>query len=231
MQQADSGGLRTSDFGLRTPLVAPSLIAADFGRLADEVARVERAEADWLHLDVMDGHFVPNLTMGVDVLKGVRPGSKLFFDCHLMVTDPLKYAEAFAKAGAQSLTFHIEVAPQPAETVKRLRDLGLKVGLALNPETPTAAVEPFLDLPDMVLVMTVHPGFTGQAFLPACVDKVRRIASLLPAGRHLEVDGGINPDSARLCVEAGANVLVAGAAVFRVPGAESAIRRLRGSST
>jgi ribulose-phosphate 3-epimerase len=209
------------------PIIAPSLIAADFGRLADEVARAEQAGAEWLHLDIMDGHFVPNLTLGPGIVAALRPGSKMFFDVHLMLTDPGRYAKAFRDAGAQNITFHIEAVPEPRELIGKLRDMGVRVGLAINPETPAQRVFPFLEAVDMVNVMTVHPGFTGQKFLPEMLDKLRAISARLPAGRHLEVDGGVNTETGRACVLAGADVLVAGASVFRSEDIVEAVSRLR----
>lgn len=212
------------------PLVlAPSLLSADFARLAEEIARVE-PEADWLHLDVMDGHFVPNITFGPDLVRAVRSVTRLPLDVHLMIEEPDRHLEAFARAGADILTVHVEACPHLQRTLQHIRDLGCRAGVALNPHTPLDNIRYVLDDVDLVLLMTVNPGFGGQKFLPAVLPKVRRLAAWMRlTGRriHIEVDGGINTETAPLAVEAGANVLVAGSAVFGAPDPRAVLRALR----
>lgn len=207
--------------------IAPSVLDADFGHLADQIAAVERAGADLLHLDVMDGHFVPNLSIGVPVVAGIKRHTRLFLDTHLMITDPGAYAKPFADAGADSLTFHIEVADDPQALIRQIRDLGLKVGVSLNPGTPAEDVLDLLPLVDIVLVMTVWPGFGGQRFISDCLAKI----TMLDQNRHpalwLEVDGGVNAQTVESAVRAGADTLVAGSAIFGQPDAGAALRALR----
>jgi len=206
--------------------VAPSLLAADFARLADHVRQVEDAGAEVLHLDVMDGHFVPNISFGVPVIEKLRPASKLFFDTHLMITDPVKYAEPFIKAGSDLLTFHIEVTDDPMKVVEHIRRLGARVGVSLNPGTEATALWPVIEAVDLVLVMSVWPGFGGQKFIPDSLDKLRTIRPRLRPDQRLQVDGGIGPDTAAAVVRAGADTLVAGSAVFNGPDAGQSMREL-----
>lgn len=207
-------------------IVAPSLLSCDFARLADEVARVEDAGADWLHCDVMDAHFVPNLTFGPPVVAAIKKVARVPLDVHLMITDPLAYAEPFAKAGADILTFHVEAVSDVGEVIEAYRKLGLKVGLSISPPTPVEAILPYLGRIDLALVMTVNPGFGGQTFIRECVEKIRVIRAQQP-DLDIEVDGGINAETALEVVEAGANVLVAGNYVFKSHNVAEPIALLR----
>jgi len=189
---------------------------------------VEAAQADLLHLDIMDGHFAPNLSFGVPVVKSISRCTKLLLDTHLMITDPARYAPKFAEAGAGSITFHIEAIEQPRELVRQIRDLGVQVGVSLNPGTPAEAIGDIIGEVDLVLVMTVWPGFGGQRFMDECLEKIETISGRLSAAQSLEVDGGINPETARQVVAAGADTLVAGSAIFHAedpPGMIAALRR------
>jgi ribulose-phosphate 3-epimerase len=210
-------------------IVAASILAADFSRLGDEVRRVEAGGADWIHCDIMDGHFVDNISFGPDIVARVRGLTSLPLDVHLMIEHADHYVPRFIKAGANSITVHVEPDAKHgvAETLRQIRDVGCRAGLTLNPETPFDLVEPFLDKIDMLLVMTVHPGFGGQSFRADQMPKVKRARSLCGA-IDIEVDGGINAETARASIQNGANVLVAGTSIFHSKDYAEAIRELRG---
>jgi ribulose-phosphate 3-epimerase len=214
-------------------LIAPSILAADFARLEAEIQHVEEAGADWLHLDIMDGHFVDNISFGPAVVKTVRGLTSLPLDVHLMIQHPDHYLQRFVEAGANSITVHVESESkhEVPETLASIRTAGCSVGLTLNPATPFEEVAPYLERIDLLLIMTVHPGFGGQAFRPEMMEKVRRAKEWRDAhgGKlHIEVDGGIKPETAHLSIENGANILVAGTSIFRAPDYAEAIRELRG---
>jgi ribulose-phosphate 3-epimerase len=211
-------------------LIAPSILSADFTRLGHQVRELEAGGADWVHLDIMDGHFVPNISFGTMVVRAVRTLTKLPLDAHLMISDPDRYLEAFASAGADRITVHVETCPHLHRTIQAIRALGVKPGVTLNPATPLGAVEEILPFVDLLLVMTVNPGFGGQKFIPGSLRRIEAAASMIAGVKRdirLQVDGGVDPSNARKIAEAGADVLVAGNSIFSQKNIPAAVRRIR----
>lgn len=211
--------------------ISPSVLAADFGRLADELRDIDKAGAELVHLDVMDGVFVPNISFGLPVIEALRPVTERIFDVHLMIVEPERYVERFVRAGADIVTVHYEATADPAETLRQIRSCGAKAAISIKPATPPEAIFPYLPLCDMVLVMSVEPGFGGQSFLPGSPQKIRALRDeidRLGLATKIEVDGGINEKTAPLCIEAGVDILVAGSAVFGSADRRAKIDALRG---
>ncbi|MBN2452837.1 MAG: ribulose-phosphate 3-epimerase [Candidatus Omnitrophica bacterium] len=213
---------------MRKVLIAPSILSADFSRLGEEIKAVEAAGADWIHIDVMDGHFVPNITIGPVVVKSVRPVTKLPFDVHLMIKNPELYVEPFAKAGSDLITFHIEVEEDPVTIIKLIKYFKKKAGISIRPGTDVKAIEKILPMVDLVLVMTVEPGFAGQSFMRDCLLKVTELRKIFTG--DIQVDGGLNDSTVAEAVKAGANVIVAGSSVFGTKDYARAIQQLRGGA-
>ncbi|MQR96570.1 ribulose-phosphate 3-epimerase [Fictibacillus phosphorivorans] len=211
--------------------IAPSILSADFSKLGDDIKAVEEAGADYIHVDVMDGHFVPNITIGPLVVQAIRPVTKLPLDVHLMIENPDRYIEEFAKAGADIISVHVEASPHLHRTIQLIKQQGVKAGVVINPATPVDSIKHILQDVDLVLLMTVNPGFGGQAFIESVVPKIKEVSDLVKTqglNVEIEVDGGVNPKTARLCVEAGANVLVAGSAIYGKQDLKGAIEAIRG---
>ncbi|MGG3560119.1 ribulose-phosphate 3-epimerase [Neobacillus rhizosphaerae] len=211
--------------------IAPSILSADFSKLGEEVLAVEKGGADYIHIDVMDGHFVPNITIGPLIVEAIRPITKLPLDVHLMIENPDQYIEAFAKAGADYITVHVEACRHLHRTIQSIRSFGIKAGVVLNPATPVESIQHIIGDIDMVLLMSVNPGFGGQKFIPEVLPKIKKVKELAEqkgVDIEIEIDGGVNPETAKDCIEAGATVLVAGSAVYNQPDYAKAISLIRG---
>ena len=208
-------------------IVAPSILSADFSKLGEEIQKVETLGADWIHVDVMDGHFVPNLTIGAPVVKSVRKTTMLPLDVHLMIENPEKYVDDFILAGSDIITFHYEAVKEPLELISKIKEKGVKAGISIKPKTPAKEIFPYLDKVDLVLVMTVEPGFGGQKFMNDCALKIKEIRPAASENLIIEVDGGINSETARICKDYGVNALVAGNYIYKADDIKKAIESLR----
>ncbi|MGG0174510.1 ribulose-phosphate 3-epimerase [Gottfriedia acidiceleris] len=211
--------------------IAPSILSANFAKLGEEILDVERGGADYIHVDVMDGHFVPNITIGPLIVEAIRPVTKLPLDVHLMIEKPDQYIEQFVKAGADIITVHVEACTHLHRTIQTIKSFGIKAGVVLNPATPVSTIEQIIDDVDMVLLMTVNPGFGGQKFIQSVVPKIKQVANLIKERNlsvEIEIDGGVDEDTAKICIEAGATVLVAGSAVYNKEDRKEAIAKIRG---
>ncbi|MBS4211891.1 MULTISPECIES: ribulose-phosphate 3-epimerase [Neobacillus] len=211
--------------------IAPSILSADFAKLGEEILAVEKGGADYIHVDVMDGHFVPNITIGPLIVEAIRPVTKLPLDVHLMIENPDQYIEAFAKAGADYITVHVEACRHLHRTIQNIKSFGVKAGVVLNPATPVESIQHIIGDIDMVLLMSVNPGFGGQKFIPEVLPKIKKVKQMaVEKGLEIEIeiDGGVNPETAKLCIEAGANVLVAGSAIYNQEDYAKAISHIRG---
>ncbi|KPJ21836.1 ribulose-phosphate 3-epimerase [Streptococcus phocae] len=210
--------------------IAPSILAADYANFANELARIEQTDAEYVHIDIMDGQFVPNISFGADVVASMRKHSKLVFDCHLMVVNPERYVDAYAQAGADIMTIHVESTLHSHGALQKIKAAGMKAGIVINPGTPVSAIEPVLSLADQVLIMTVNPGFGGQAFIPECLEKVALVAKMRSEkglSFDIEVDGGVDDKTINACYKAGANVFVAGSYLFKADDLVSQVQTLR----
>ena len=208
-------------------IVVPSILSADFSKLGEDIKTVENLGADWIHVDVMDGHFVPNLTIGAPVVKSIRKVTKLPLDVHLMIDNPEKYLDDFILAGSDIITFHYEASQNPSELILKIKEKGVKAGISIKPKTSAKEIFPFLNEVDLVLVMTVEPGFGGQKFMQDCAEKIKEIRSIAPENLIIEVDGGINQETAKICKEYGVNALVAGNYIYKSEDIKKAIESLR----